>query len=204
MISLKRLHALYGSAWNNIKACLLEPLHFGLIKFWSVQALYDGDANNIKAWLLKCPRNQITTLDTHDGIGVVDVADLMSQEQIDRTKDNIFKRGANANMRYNSAQYGNLDIYQARSCLGLHCAACSAQYVKRNSSYARLSSTCTFLVHSLCSDLVNDDSAQYGKCDIYRARSALHIELAICFSACAVHANWSPDGDLDNNMACCT
>ena len=79
-----------------------------------MQALYDGDANNLKAWLLKCPRNQITTLDTHDGIGVVDVADLMSQEQIDRTKDNIFKRGANANMRYNSAQYGNLDIYQAR------------------------------------------------------------------------------------------
>jgi hypothetical protein len=36
----------------------------------------------------------------------------MTQEQIDRTKDNIFKRGANANMRYNSAQYGNLDIYQ--------------------------------------------------------------------------------------------
>jgi sucrose phosphorylase len=77
-----------------------------------VQALYDGDANNLKAWMLKCPRNQITTLDTHDGIGVVDVADLMTQEQIDRTKDNIFKRGANANMRYNSAQYGNLDIYQ--------------------------------------------------------------------------------------------
>lgn len=77
-----------------------------------MQALYDGDANNLKAWMLKCPRNQITTLDTHDGIGVVDVADLMTQEQIDRTKDNIFKRGANANMRYNSAQYGNLDIYQ--------------------------------------------------------------------------------------------
>ena len=82
-----------------------------------LQALYDGDANNLKAWLMKCPRNQITTLDTHDGIGVVDVADLMSQEQIDRTKDNIFKRGANANMRYNSAQYGNLDIYQVRASL---------------------------------------------------------------------------------------
>ena len=79
-----------------------------------MQALYDGDATNLKAWWLKCPRNQITTLDTHDGLGVVDVADLMTQEQIDRTKENIFQRGANANMRYNSAEYGNLDIYQAR------------------------------------------------------------------------------------------
>lgn len=88
-----------------------------------LQALYDGDANNLKAWLMKCPRNQITTLDTHDGIGVVDVADLMSQEQIDRTKDNIFKRGANANMRYNSAQYGNLDIYQVRADMHTFSAA---------------------------------------------------------------------------------
>lgn len=79
-----------------------------------MQALYDGDANNIKAWWLKCPRNQITTLDTHDGLGVVDVADLMSQEQIDRTKNNIFSKGANANMRFNTKEYGNLDIYQVR------------------------------------------------------------------------------------------
>lgn len=77
-----------------------------------LQALYDSDATNLKAWWLKCPRNQITTLDTHDGLGVVDVADLMTQEQIERTKENIFQRGANANMRYNSAEYGNLDIYQ--------------------------------------------------------------------------------------------
>lgn len=88
-----------------------------------MQALYDGDANNLKAWMLKCPRNQITTLDTHDGIGVVDVADLMTQQQIERTKDNIFKRGANANMRYNSAQYGNLDIYQV--CCAPPLAPCS-------------------------------------------------------------------------------
>lgn len=80
-----------------------------------MQALYDCDANNIKAWWLKCPHNQITTLDTHDGLGVVDVADLMSQEQIDRTKANIFDKGANANMRFNTKEYGNLDIYQVCS-----------------------------------------------------------------------------------------
>lgn len=90
-----------------------------------MQALYDCDANNIKAWWLKCPRNQITTLDTHDGLGVVDVADLMSQEQIDRTKSNIFDKGANANMRFNTKEYGNLDIYQVRlTVLALNIGCC--------------------------------------------------------------------------------
>ena len=79
------------------------------------QAMYDGDANNIKAWLLKCPRNQITTLDTHDGIGVVDVADLMTHEEVERTKNNIFEHGANVKERYNTSTYGAMDTYQVRA-----------------------------------------------------------------------------------------
>jgi sucrose phosphorylase len=79
-----------------------------------LQALYDGDGDNIKAWWLKCPRNQITTLDTHDGLGVVDVADLMTMEQTERTKANIFNNGANANMRAIGGDVKNLDIYQVR------------------------------------------------------------------------------------------
>ena len=81
-----------------------------------MQGLWDGDASNLKAWMLKCPRNQITTLDTHDGIGIVDVADLMTQAQIERTQDNVYKHGANANKRYSSSSYGNLDTYQVRVC----------------------------------------------------------------------------------------
>ena len=55
---------------------------------------------------------QVTTLDTHDGIGIVDVADLMTQEQISRTQDNVYEHGANANKRYSTSCYGNLDTYQ--------------------------------------------------------------------------------------------
>lgn len=77
-----------------------------------MQGLYDGNSTNLKNWLRIAPRKQITTLDTHDGIGVVDVADLMTHEEIERTKKNMFDRGANMSMRYNSAQFGNLDIYQ--------------------------------------------------------------------------------------------
>ena len=63
-------------------------------------------------WLNICPRRQFTTLDTHDGIGVVDVADLMSQEEIDATKEALFTKGANVKKIYNTAAYNNLDIYQ--------------------------------------------------------------------------------------------
>jgi sucrose phosphorylase len=79
-----------------------------------VQALYDGNANNLKAWLLKCPRKQVTTLDTHDGIGIVDVADLMTEAEVTRTKGYLFKHGASVKERYNTSSYGALDTYQVR------------------------------------------------------------------------------------------
>lgn len=77
-----------------------------------LQAIYDGDAANLKAWLSRCPRKQITTLDTHDGIGVVDVRGLMSDEDIERTKNNLFTHGANVKRIYNTPTYNNLDVYQ--------------------------------------------------------------------------------------------
>ena len=77
-----------------------------------LQALYDGDSRNVKNWFKICPRRQVTTLDTHDGIGVVDVRDLMSDEDIERTKTNLYARGANVKRVYNTPQYNNLDIYQ--------------------------------------------------------------------------------------------
>ncbi|HDQ15359.1 MAG TPA: sucrose phosphorylase [Sediminispirochaeta sp.] len=77
-----------------------------------LQGIYDGTAVNLKRWLAICPRRQFTTLDTHDGIGVVDARDLMSDEEMERTKENVYSKGANVKRIYNSAAYQNLDIYQ--------------------------------------------------------------------------------------------
>lgn len=77
-----------------------------------INALYYGPTRYLKNWLTICPRKQFTTLDTHDGIGVVDVKDLLPDEEIDRTKEDIFKFGANVKKVYNTAAYNNLDIYQ--------------------------------------------------------------------------------------------
>lgn len=77
-----------------------------------INALYYGQSRYLKHWLEVCPRRQFTTLDTHDGIGVVDVKDLLPDEEIVRTKDDIFRFGANVKKVYNTAAYNNLDIYQ--------------------------------------------------------------------------------------------
>ncbi len=77
-----------------------------------IHALYYGKTEYLKNWLEICPRKQFTTLDTHDGIGVVDVKDLLPDEEIERTKEDIFKFGANVKKIYNTAAYHNLDVYQ--------------------------------------------------------------------------------------------
>lgn len=45
-----------------------------------INALYYGQSQYLKHWLTICPRKQFTTLDTHDGIGVVDVRGLLPDE----------------------------------------------------------------------------------------------------------------------------
>ncbi len=54
----------------------------------------------------------MTPLLTHDGLGVGDVAGLMTQEKIDRVIDKLYEKGANAKKIYSSADYNNMDIYQ--------------------------------------------------------------------------------------------
>lgn len=77
-----------------------------------LNAIYYGSTQYLKQWLSVCPRDEYTTLDTHDGIGVVDVVDLMPEDEILRTKDDIFRYGANVKKVYNTVAYNNLDIYQ--------------------------------------------------------------------------------------------
>ena len=77
-----------------------------------LDAIYHGRSQYLKNWFSICPRRQFTTLDTHDGIGVVDVRDLLPDAELERTKEEIFKKGANVKKVYNTSAYHNLDIYQ--------------------------------------------------------------------------------------------
>lgn len=77
-----------------------------------LHALYTHRGERLKHWLDICPRRQMTTLDTHDGIGVVDVVDLLTPEEIEETKELLYEKGANVKKKYSSEAYNNLDIYQ--------------------------------------------------------------------------------------------
>lgn len=75
-------------------------------------SLYTGKSQRLAAWLKQCPMKQFTTLDTHDGLGVVDAKDILTDEEIDYTIQELYKVGANVKRKYSSAEYNNLDIYQ--------------------------------------------------------------------------------------------
>ena len=77
-----------------------------------LHAIYFGQVKFLSHWFDICPRKQYTTLDTHDGIGVVDVKDLLPDEEIDAAKEYLFRYGANVKKIYNTEAYNNLDVYQ--------------------------------------------------------------------------------------------
>lgn len=58
-------------------------------------SLYSGRTDRLAAWLRESPMKQFTTLDTHDGIGVVDARDLLSEDELDYTSEELYKVGAN-------------------------------------------------------------------------------------------------------------
>ncbi|MBC1648557.1 sucrose phosphorylase, partial [Listeria welshimeri] len=78
-------------------------------------SLYSGRADRLANWLKMSPMKQFTTLDTHDGIGVVDARDLLTDEELDYTSKELYKIGANVKKVYSSEKYNNLDIYQINS-----------------------------------------------------------------------------------------
>ncbi len=86
-----------------------------------LHALITGDAEPLHAWLLVRPRNAVTVLDTHDGIGVVDVgADpqdrtrpgLLSPAQIDGLVEAIHAGSGGTSRQATGAAASNVDLYQ--------------------------------------------------------------------------------------------
>jgi sucrose phosphorylase len=87
-----------------------------------LHALFKGDARFLKKWLAISPRNAVTVLDTHDGIGVIDVgADatdrearpgLLEPSEIDELVETIHVRSQGQSRQATGAAASNLDLYQ--------------------------------------------------------------------------------------------
>lgn len=61
-----------------------------------LHALLSGRTDRLVHWLKICPRKQFTTLDTHDGIGVIDVSGLLSDTEIDFVRERVDRFTADA------------------------------------------------------------------------------------------------------------
>jgi sucrose phosphorylase len=86
-----------------------------------LHTLYRRDVTHLKRWLDIRPHNAVTVLDTHDGIGVLDVgADrqgrqhtgLLPPEDIDALVETIHERSRGESRQATGAAANNLDLYQ--------------------------------------------------------------------------------------------
>jgi len=84
-----------------------------------LHALLTADAEPLERWLSIRPRNSITVLDTHDGIGVIDVgADmagnpgLLEPSQINDLVESIHRLSNGQSKKATGAAANNLDLYQ--------------------------------------------------------------------------------------------
>lgn len=78
-----------------------------------LHALLDADARYLKHYLRMCPRNQISVLDTHDGICIPDVEGFLPQQKIQDLIDNVSTRSADPILRRSAANVHSVGaIYQ--------------------------------------------------------------------------------------------
>ncbi|WP_449405816.1 sucrose phosphorylase [Massilia phosphatilytica] len=101
-----------------------------------LHALYFGSAAPLCRWIEERPTNAITVLDTHDGIGIIDIgADksaahapgLVPPDELDLLVETIHRNSGGASRAATGAAASNLDLYQVNctffDALGLDCGA---------------------------------------------------------------------------------
>jgi sucrose phosphorylase len=78
-----------------------------------LHALLDADSTYLKQWLRMCPRNQLSVLDTHDGICIPDVEGVLPQQKVQDLIDNVSQRSADPILRRSAANVHSVGaIYQ--------------------------------------------------------------------------------------------
>ncbi|MET1062647.1 MAG: sucrose phosphorylase, partial [Aeromicrobium sp.] len=103
-----------------------------------LHALTAGDLAPLHHWLTIRPSNAVTVLDTHDGIGIVDVGPsdlragepgLLTPEQIDALVEAIHTNSSGTSRLATGAAASNLDLYQVNCTFYDALARDDARYV---------------------------------------------------------------------------
>jgi sucrose phosphorylase len=119
MVSLLEIHAHYKDQIDMAKRT--DRVYDFALPPLVLHALYTGSAVHIRRWLEVSPRNVITVLDTHDGIGIIDagpdgdLSGLLSRTEVDRLVDGIHRATNGESRLATGAAASNLDLYQVNS-----------------------------------------------------------------------------------------
>ncbi len=90
----------------------MRPYGFALAPLL-LYTLFDANSTYLKQWLRMCPRNQITVLDTHDGICIPDVEGVLPHSEIQAVIHNVSTRSADPILRRSAANVHSVGaIYQ--------------------------------------------------------------------------------------------
>ncbi len=90
----------------------MHPYGFALAPLL-LYSLLDANSTYLKQWLRMCPRNQVTVLDTHDGICIPDVEGVLPKDKIQAVIDNVSQRSADPILRGSAANVHSVGaIYQ--------------------------------------------------------------------------------------------
>ena len=87
-----------------------------------LHAIFNHTARYLKQWLTISPRNAVTVLDTHDGIGVIDIGPdgsdhqdlpgILPAQELDALVEKIHTNSAGQSRQATGAAASNLDLYQ--------------------------------------------------------------------------------------------
>ncbi len=83
-----------------------------------LDTLFNKNASSLKKWLEVSPKNALTVLDTHDGIGIVDVAaegekqGLIEGAILSKIVDQMHINSGGNSLKATGAAASNLDLYQ--------------------------------------------------------------------------------------------
>lgn len=83
--------------------------------------LYTKNSTRLKQWLAISPKNCITVLDTHDGIGVIDIASsgskpgILSDSEVHDLVENIHSNSRHTSKKATGTAASNLDLYQVNT-----------------------------------------------------------------------------------------
>ena len=86
-----------------------------------LHSVYTRDGAALDAWLAVRPTNAMTVLDTHDGIGVIDVGShgerpgLLTPDQIVALVESMHERSGGGSRAATGAAASNLDLYQVNT-----------------------------------------------------------------------------------------